>query len=721
MQKHLSTLLIAVLQLLVIPTLAQWTTIPLSLTGFSPNRLNEPAATTVGSKAIFAGGVATYQGLIGPRTNSLVTIYDDATGQITSAGLSIDRTQLGAGSVGNLAFFAGGRSGGPLVFNNNSTRVDIYNSSTSQWSLAELSQARANMGVASAGSKILFAGGASYGFGYVSGPNPYLGIVPTNYNTVDIYDTATNQWSVSQLPRVSGEYLAAVSIGNQIWFAQKGLLDIYDVSTGQWSADSIPLQNNNYSVTRAGNKILFVGRDYPGSSKVAIYDAITGQWSESNLSQARSQSTAVSLGNKAFFASQGSADIDVYNATTNQWSVLNFPRLIGERIAATPVSNKLVFSGDGPLEINIYTEAASSNTAPSTTGLANQTLTIGQSVQLDVAPAFSDAETPGSLTFTATGLPTGLNLTGSIISGNTSLTGIATVTVKATDPGSLSVSTQFTLTVLPTPVVGSPLQLLNPLYNCQTGAFHFNTSGGDGTPIEYYAVPGITGWTTNPDQFVDRETRTAADAQPILLRARQSGKEVSLLWDIRAQCPLGNTTSLRLVAPSYSCSSGAFTFQTTGGDGSAIEFMAIGITGWTTNPNQFVDRETRTAADAPVITLRARQNGLEVSYEWNIRSVCPVGSFRAGAATEQMADLQVSVLGNPIRGTSVEVEITGAQDQPLLLQAFSESGRLINSYQVERASAIQRQQLEVGKSAGGLLFLRVTTPTQHKTVKVIQP
>jgi hypothetical protein len=720
MQKHLLTLSIVVLQLLAIPTLAQWTTIPLSLTGFSPNRLNEPAANAVGSKAIFAGGVVTYQSLSGPRTSSLVTIYDDATGQVTSSELSIGRTQLGAGSVGNLAFFAGGRSGGPIVFNNNSARVDIYNSSTNQWSLAELSQARANMGVASAGSKILFAGGASYGFGYVSGPNPYLGIVPTNYNTVDIYDTATNQWSVSQLPRVSGEYLAAVSVGNQIWFAQKGLLDIYNVSTGQWLADSIPLQNNNYSVTRAGNKILFVGRDNPGSSKVAIYHVVTGQWSESNLSQVRSQLTAVSLGNKAFFAGQGSASIDVYDATTNQWSILNFPRSIGESIAATPVSNKLLFSGDGPLEINIYTEAASSNTAPSTTGLANQTIITGQSVQLDVAPAFSDDETPGSLTFTATGLPTGLSLTGSVISGSTSLTGIATVTIRATDPGSLSISTQFTLTVLPTSSTSSPLQLVMPLYNCQTGAFHFNTSGGDGTPIEYYAVPGITGWTTNPDQFVDQETRTAADAQPITLRARQSGKEVSLLWDIRAQCPIGNTTSLRLIAPSYSCSSGAFTFQTTGGDGSAIEFMAIGITGWTTNPNQFVDRETRTAADAPVITLRARQNGSVVSYDWNIRSVCPIGSFRVGTVVESAAGLQVRVLGNPIKEANAELEIEGAEGQPLLIQAFSESGRLINSHQLERASASQRQQIDVGKSSGSVLLLRVTTPTQSKTVKVIK-
>ena len=70
----------------------------------------------------------------------------------------------------------------------------------------------------------------------------------------------------------------------------------------------------------------------------------------------------------------------------------------------------------------------------------------------------------------------------------------------------------------------APLALVAPLYNCSTGAITFQTSGGDGTPIEFRAV-GITGWTTNPNQFLDREARTANDTPPFALRARQSGQD----------------------------------------------------------------------------------------------------------------------------------------------------------------------------------------------------
>ncbi|GAB3887229.1 hypothetical protein GCM10028825_17870 [Spirosoma agri] len=679
----------------------------------------------MGSKALFAGGVSTYPGLSGPRAGGIVTIYDDATGQVTSDAGFIGRTQVGAGSVGNLAFFAGGRSGA-LIFLGSEARVDIYNSTTNQWSLAELSQPRSNMGVASAGSKILFAGGASYTIGYVPGPNPYLGVVPINYNTIDIYDVATNQWSVSQLPRVSGEYLAAVSVGNQIWFAQKGLIDSYDVNTGQWSAASIPLQSDNYSVTRAGNKILFAGLNYPahsGSSKVAIYDVVTGQWSESNLSQARYKSVAISLGNKAFFAGNSmgsSSDIDVYDATTNQWSVINFPGLIRTNLAATPVNNKLVFVKDGPLEINIYAEAAS-NTAPSTTGLANQTITAGQSVQLELASAFSDAETPGSLTFTATGLPTGLSLTGSLISGSTSLTGVSNVTVKATDPGSLSVNAQFTLTVVPAPVMGS-LQLLMPGYDCQTGAFRFNTTGGDGSPIEYYAVPGITGWTTNPNQFVDAETRTAADAQPITLKARQNGQEVMLVWDIRAVCPVSSAPFAITAVNTMSCQAITaterrltFTPQYRGLTSEPFSFSVVNEMLPTSAAGPY---HLRLYTDNPVITLKAQQGNAVASYSYNWLAAC-AKSVRAGAEGVNTG-LVIKVLGNPVVSTSAEVEVSGVAGQVVHLNLVDTQGKLIHQHTIEQAGSVDRVSVPVGH-AKGLLLLEVRTATQRQQVKLLMP
>ena len=79
---------------------------------------------------------------------------------------------------------------------------------------------------------------------------------------------------------------------------------------------------------------------------------------------------------------------------------------------------------------------------------------------------------------------------------------------------------------------------------------------------------------------------------------------------------------LALVAPLYTCSTGAITFQTTGGNGSPIEYAAPGITGWTANPNQYLDSDARTAGDTPPFTLSARQGGVTVTYTWSRQATC---------------------------------------------------------------------------------------------------
>src|SRR5258705_9591112 len=97
-----------------------------------------------------------------------------------------------------------------------------------------LSQARAGIAVASAGAKIVFAGG--YGSGNGS-------------SRVDIYDTVTHSWSTAELS-IARDNIAAVAFGNKIFFAggENGdgtafedvysVLDIYDASTNTWTVSN---------------------------------------------------------------------------------------------------------------------------------------------------------------------------------------------------------------------------------------------------------------------------------------------------------------------------------------------------------------------------------------------------------------------------------------------------------------------------------------------------
>ncbi|MFD2573135.1 putative Ig domain-containing protein, partial [Spirosoma soli] len=137
------------------------------------------------------------------------------------------------------------------------------------------------------------------------------------------------------------------------------------------------------------------------------------------------------------------------------------------------------------------------NTAPVATTNASQTAIVGQAFAYTVN-AFSDAETPNSLTYSASISPANglsFNAATRTISGTPSLTGVSTVTVTATDSGSLSVSTSFSITVNPAPVVVTPLALTlsaSPTMVLTTGITTLSATVSGGTfPYRYtFSGPG---------------------------------------------------------------------------------------------------------------------------------------------------------------------------------------------------------------------------------------
>ncbi|GAB3987375.1 hypothetical protein GCM10028807_07340 [Spirosoma daeguense] len=134
----------------------------------------------------------------------------------------------------------------------------------------------------------------------------------------------------------------------------------------------------------------------------------------------------------------------------------------------SPFTVTVVATDPGSLSVSTtfqLTVAPPPNTAPTVAQpIGSQTATVGQAYSFAIpAATFTDAQTPGNLVLSVSGLPAGLNFTApSTISGTPSTTvgSPFTVTVVATDPGNLSVSTTFQLTVRPVPntspvVIGS--------------------------------------------------------------------------------------------------------------------------------------------------------------------------------------------------------------------------------------------------------------------------
>jgi len=120
------------------------------------------------------------------------------------------------------------------------------------------------------------------------------------------------------------------------------------------------------------------------------------------------------------------------------------------RDATVPTSQSI----SGTVSVTV----SQANTAPTVANpVSPQSATVGVAYTLSLASVFTDAETPGSLTLSVSGLPAGLNFVPpATISGTPSASGVSSVTVKATDPGSLTAGNTFNITVSPASVVVVP-------------------------------------------------------------------------------------------------------------------------------------------------------------------------------------------------------------------------------------------------------------------------
>ena len=135
-------------------------------------------------------------------------------------------------------------------------------------------------------------------------------------------------------------------------------------------------------------------------------------------------------------------------------------------------------SGSGQIVIVPFRTVAETNTSPVATANNNQTAPLDVAFSYTVN-AFTDAN-EDALTYSASISPANgfsFDAATRIISGMPGMSGVSSVTVTATDPGSLSASTTFTITV------PNSITALAPV------TFSYNgTNGSDGSP-QTYTVP----------------------------------------------------------------------------------------------------------------------------------------------------------------------------------------------------------------------------------------
>jgi hypothetical protein len=112
-----------------------------------------------------------------------------------------------------------------------------------------------------------------------------------------------------------GQEIAVASAGNKILFAgghnslqtiPSSVVDIYDISTQTWSTTQLSIARYGIAAIAAGNKVYFAGGrslslDSP-SSRIDIYDVVSNTWSIAQLSEPRLNTSTATVGNKIMFA-----------------------------------------------------------------------------------------------------------------------------------------------------------------------------------------------------------------------------------------------------------------------------------------------------------------------------------------------------------------------------------------------------------------------------------
>ncbi len=275
----------------------------------------------------------------------------------------------------------------------------------------------------------------------------------------------------------------------------------------------------------------------------------------------------------------------------------------------------------------------------------------------------------------------------------------------------------------PTATIGQPFVLVAPTYNCATNEIRFNTVGGDGSTITYMAV-GITSETTSCTDTMDngvaqdiRDQRLSV--QPFTLFATQNGVTVSYVWDALAACSGSippTPGSFALTRPTYNCTTGAITFNTSGGDGTAITYTAVGVSRSAITANSGTV-EAGLRGDPKTLIILATQSGVTVNYVFDFAAFCATGSSRQAA--ESLEALHVTVFGNPTQSETVEVEVRGASGQAVCLHVVSATGTSVSELSVKRAGAVERQTVRLGREAG-IYLLTVSSESQRQTVKIVR-
>ena len=382
--------------------------------------------------------------------------------------------------------------------------------------------------------------------------------------------------------------------------------------------------------------------------------------------------------------------------------------------------------------------AQASNTPPTVANaIGPRSATVGQAFSFTIpSNTFTDAETPNSLTITVSGLPAGLTFSGGTISGTPTTAGSYTVTVTATDPGNLSVSTTFVITVSPAQASNTPPTVANAIgpRSATVGqAFSFTIPSNTFTDAETPNSLTITvsnlpaGLSYSSSNRTISGTPTTAGSYTVTVTATDpGGLSVSTTFVITvspAQASntpptvanaIGPRSATRGVAFSFTIPSNTFTDAETP---NSLTITVSGLPAGLSFANGTISGTPTTAGSYTITVTATDPGGLSVSTTF-VLTVANGPKGRVGT-DEPVVSLSVVLYPNPV-AEEFSIGIKGAQGQTVRIMLTDLNGSPLTNTSVDVTTPEHREQLRIGQQRAGLYLLRVSTAKEAVTLKVIK-
>jgi len=247
----------------------------------------------------------------------------------------------------------------------NSSGTNVYDTITKTWTAT-----RQGVGNINVGNKLIEA---TYTF-------------PVNNEIFEVYDVASNSRTNHTVPEARA-FIQHDLTENKLIFAggfypdysipgASKRIDIYDNASNSWSLVNYDSASRSTGIAAFDNKIflfgsyvrvrldtLICGLDDDGNyschhpsypdPKMDIYDMSTNTWSTKYLTEAKGNIRTAKLGNKLYLFQSNSSKIDVYDASTQSWTVeVKNDEFDWSRIHV--VGNKVLFTGFWSNRVGLY-------------------------------------------------------------------------------------------------------------------------------------------------------------------------------------------------------------------------------------------------------------------------------------------------------------------------------------------------------------------------------